>query len=67
LSSKDRQKEKDFAKLHDKIIKQALKYSNHLIEEGIKSSSFTLTNSFVVIFRDLKRKPRVSKGKSNAK
>ncbi len=49
---------KEFEKLQDKTIKQVLKYSNHLMDEGIKSTSWTLTNDFVVTFRDLKRKAR---------
>jgi len=54
--------EKEFMKLHDKTIKQVLEYSNYLIEEGVKKTSWVLTNDFVVSFRDLKRKPRVSRG-----
>ena len=53
--------QKEFEKLQDKTIKQVLEYSNHLIEEGIKSTSWTLTNDFVVTFRDLKRKSRSKK------
>ena len=55
--------EEEFNKLHDKTIKIVLEYSDHLIEEGIKSTSFTLTNDFVVTFRDLKRKARITKEK----
>lgn len=47
-----------FEILQDKTIKQVLEYSNHLIKEGVKSTSWTLTNDFVVTFRDLKRKAR---------
>ena len=50
--------EKEFIKLHDKTIKQVLNYTNHLIEEGVKRTSWTLTNDFIVTFRDLKRKAR---------
>ena len=50
--------QKDFEKLQDKTIKQVLIYSNHLIDEGVKRTSWTLTNNFVVTFRDLKRKAR---------
>lgn len=53
--------QKEFEKLQDNTIKQVLKYSNHLIEEGVKSTSWTLTNDFVVTFRDLKRKSRSKK------
>jgi len=51
----------EFEKLHNKTIQLVLDYSNHLIEEGIKSTSWTLTNNFVVTFRDLKRKSRSKK------
>jgi len=50
--------EEEFGKLQDATIKQVLEYSNHLIKEGVKSTSWTLTNNFVVTFRDLKRKAR---------
>jgi len=53
--------QKEFMKLHDRTIKQVLKYTTHLIDEGIKSTSWTLTNDFKVTFRDLKRKPRSKK------
>jgi len=57
----DRLTQKEFEKLHDETIKQVLNYCNHLIEEGIKSTSWTLTNDFKVTFRDLKRKKRTVK------
>lgn len=57
----DKMKAKDFHKLHDKLVELTLEYSNHLIQDGIKSVSWTLTNDFVVSFRDLKRKPRSKK------
>ncbi len=50
--------EKQFMKLHDKTIKQILKYTEHLMDEGIKSVTWTLTNDFKVTIRDLKRKAR---------
>ena len=53
--------DKEFEKLHDETIQKVLEYSNHLIQEGIKSTSWTLTNNFVVTFRDLKRKARNKK------
>jgi len=53
--------DKEFAKLEDKTIKQVLKWTNYLMESGIKSNTWTLTNSFKVTFRDLKRKARGKK------
>lgn len=50
--------DKEFAKFEDKTIKQVLKWTNYLIETGIKSNTWSLTNSFKVTFRDLKRKAR---------
>lgn len=52
---------KKFLKLHDEIIDKSLEYTNALMEDGVKSVKMTLTNDFVVTFRDLKRKPRDGK------
>jgi len=48
----------EFERLQDDTVAQVILYSNHLIKEGIKSVSWTLTNDFKVTIRDLKRKAR---------
>ena len=50
--------QKEFEKLHDEVIKMTLDFTNHMIKEGIRKESWTLTNDFKVSFRDLKRKAR---------
>ncbi len=36
--------EKEFGKLQDETVDQVMLYTNHLIEEGIKSLTWTFTN-----------------------
>ena len=52
--------QKEFVKFHNKVIQMTLKFTNHMIEQGIRKESWTLTNNFVVSFRDLKRKARTN-------
>ena len=51
--------QEEYEKFHDEIVQKTLEFTNHMIEEGIKKESWTLTNDFIVSFRDLKRKPRI--------
>lgn len=46
----------EYDKLYDSMLDIIVKYSEHLIEDGIKENKMSLTNSFDVIFRDKKRK-----------
>lgn len=57
----------EFEKLHNQLVDLSLKYTDNMAVEGVKNISWTLTNDFVVTFRDLKRKSRTQSRQNNQK
>lgn len=45
----------DYQKLHDSLIQKLLEYSNLMIEQGVESESYTLTNNAKIIIRNSKK------------
>jgi len=48
--------ELEYDKLYNKMLDSIFNYSNHLIQNRIKSTTLLLTNGFDITFRDRKIK-----------